>query len=441
MASLLLSRSRNTLSPASRTSKVDRLEKAALALSASATVALAIATRQGDTSTTARTGSKTNNTSSISLPKTSSRIGVVSCERDYQDMEDPEEEQLLSWLEEDDANEMAVRDDVDVDIYLDEDSDLQDEGFTESIRFEQCLAYHKTLLPEYRKRWDYNNLSKQTTPSASTTWPTHVPLPTEIPSLETDFSYCTRTAGKQTEDRRRYCHNLQFRLAAFYLQQIDEPEMQQKGFKYLKTLSESGHADSMCLYAIVLNEGRVPGLEANPGMATVWWRRAVDDHRHVASTYELAVAFFTGEGVPENEEIAVKYFRRAATLGHPGAAYMLGDCLLDGVGTRRDRAEALEWLVTAGELGHRGARSRVLAVLEMKQGEDYGKFTDSSRQTLADTVDPLGEDEQKKWHHGEEDGTALREASIERRYTIGGGSRNPVVLAKRKTVVAESRKS
>ena len=47
------------------------------------------------------------------------------------------------------------------------------------------------------------------------------------------------------------------------------------------------------------------------------------------------MAFFTGEGVAENEELelAVIYFEKAATMGHAGAAYMLGDCLLDGVGT------------------------------------------------------------------------------------------------------------
>lgn len=67
--------------------------------------------------------------------------------------------------------------------------------------------------------------------------------------------------------------------------------------------------------------------------ATIWWHQAVEMHNHVASTYELAVAFYTGEGVAENEELAVSYFEKAATMGHAGAAYMLGDCLLDGVGT------------------------------------------------------------------------------------------------------------
>ena len=120
----------------------------------------------------------------------------------------------------------------------------------------------------------------------------------EIPSLETDFGYCNRktkaggTTAKQQQDmeRQTYCDNLQFRLAAFYLQQVDDPDMQLAGFKLVKELAERGHADGMCLCAIVLNEGRVPGVEANPSLATVWWRRAVDDHRHVASTYELAVA-------------------------------------------------------------------------------------------------------------------------------------------------------
>eukprot|EP00544_Gedaniella_sp_CCMP2646_P013092 CAMPEP_0202500054 /NCGR_PEP_ID=MMETSP1361-20130828/31799_1 /ASSEMBLY_ACC=CAM_ASM_000849 /TAXON_ID=210615 /ORGANISM="Staurosira complex sp., Strain CCMP2646" /LENGTH=206 /DNA_ID=CAMNT_0049132401 /DNA_START=473 /DNA_END=1093 /DNA_ORIENTATION=+ len=203
----------------------------------------------------------------------------------------------------------------------------------------------------------------------------------------------------------------------------------------VKHLAQSGHGDAMCMYGIVLNEGKV--VESNVQQATVWWRRAVDSCRHVQSTYELAVAFYTGEGVPESEELAVHYFERAATMGHAGAAYMLGDCLLEGVGAPRDRAEALEWLVAAGELGHRGARSRVLAVLEDNgDGVPYGRFTDKSRQTLVDNVQDV--QEEAKWRTlEEEDGP--KEVSIERRFTIGGGSGNPVVLAKRKTVVAESR--
>lgn len=362
------------------------------------------------------------------LARTLRQLGLpstVAC--DVQESKEDSKE-----AEDDDLKEIEA----DIEIIFDDSDDFG--GFPESIRFEQCLAFHRSMLQEYRQRWEYNS-EKMKTPTTKG-WPRHVPIAQEMPSLEYDWSYCNRRTGDtKDETRRKYCDNLQFRLASFYLQQTEE-SIQRNGVKLIKDLAERGHADGMCMYGVVLNEGSAPGVESHPQMATIWWRRAVDHHRHVTSTYELAVALFTGEGIAEDEEMAVRYFRRAAQLGHPGAAYMLGDCLLDGVGVRRDRAEALEWLVAAGELGHRGARSRVLAVLEMKEGDDYGKFTDASRQTLVDSVKPQVDDvEEKKWEYGEEDDSALREVSIERRFTIGGGSKNPVVLARRKTVVEESR--
>lgn len=304
---------------------------------------------------------------------------------------------------------------------------------TEAERFEQCLAFHRYFWEDYKQRWAYSADANRTPKTTASTWPRNVPEDHEVPSLELDFVFCQRSPRK----KNHYCDDLQFRLAAYYLRQ-DDRKVRRDGFKLVKQLAEKGHGDGMCMYGIVLNEGKV--VEADPMQATVWWHRAVEMHNHVASTYELAVAFYTGEGVAENEELAVSYFEKAATMGHAGAAYMLGDCLLDGVGTPRDRAEALEWLVAAGELGHRGARSRVLAVLEKEDGADYGRFTDASRQTLVEDVKIKVEDveEGSRWSDDEGDKRPLT-VSIERRFTIGGGSRNPVVLARRKTVVAESR--
>lgn len=295
---------------------------------------------------------------------------------------------------------------------------------SEEERFEQCVAYHRCFLEDYRDRWQYK-AQTQTTPTTSS-WPLHVPVEHAVSAIEYDLMFCNRMDNKKS----KYCDDLQFRLASYYLRQED-PDIRKKGFKMIKRLAERAHGDGMCMYGIILNEGKI--IEADSEQATVWWRRAVDLCRHVQSTYELAVAFYTGEGVPESEQLAVFYFEKAATLGHAGAAYMLGDSLLDGVGAPRDRAEALEWLVAAGELGHRGARSRVLAVLENDTDSHYGRFTDKSRQTLVQDVE-----EGSKWSNTDSD-DGPRRVSIERRFTIGGGSGNPVVLAKRKTVVAESR--
>jgi hypothetical protein len=182
------------------------------------------------------------------------------------------------------------------------------------------------------------------------------------------------------------------------------------------------------MVGIILSEGLVQGVDMNPEEAVVWWRRCVDSNRHIKATYELAVAMYTGEGVPENPELAVKLFTRIAHLGHTGAAYMLSECLQDGVGITRDRSDALEWLVTAAELGHRLAQTRVISILR----QDYAKLDNDEFNTQDSRL------EGGRWSTGKR-GDDMQKFMGERRFTIGGGSRNPRVATRRKTKVLESR--
>jgi TPR repeat protein len=295
----------------------------------------------------------------------------------------------------------------------------------EAERFHQCLEYYRDNIEEFRRKWEYSTSQTPTT----TGWPRGIPTDDEISMLETDLSYCKKSPSYR--NNKRYCKTLQFRIANYYLRQ-DSKDGQRKGYLLMKELANMGFPDGMCMYGIVLNEGRV--VDADPTQACVWWRRAVDEYQHVYSCHELGVAFYTGEGVAENEQTAVHYFTKAAEQGHPGAAYMLGDCLLDGVGVERDRADALVWLILAADLGHRGARSRVLAVLEKKEGDSHGRFTDASRQTLVELINEEQE-EDTKWTAED----LKKVPTLERRFTIGGGARNPAVLQRRNTVVAKSR--
>lgn len=299
-----------------------------------------------------------------------------------------------------------------------------DSDFSEPSRYERCLVYHRGMLDEYRSRWQWNSPTSRT--PTTTGWPSQVPSSeTEVSVLEYDYKFATGT----------YRDDMQFRLAAYYLQTGDEHLILKRAFPLLQDLALRGHLDAMCLLGTVWMEGRSKAIGADPPKACLWLRRAADlGHRQ--ANYEMGVALYTGEGVPENESLAAEYFERAASMGHPAAAYMLGDCLLDGVGVLRDRAEALEWLVAAGEMGHRGARSRVLAVLEKGHGDNHGKFTDGSRQTFRRRQSMKDQkDEEQKWTEEQ----LQRLVTLERQFTIGGGTRNPVVLAKRRTIVAESR--
>ena len=306
-------------------------------------------------------------------------------------------------------------------------SGCQDE---EDRNFDQTLKHYKGQLAYYKEKWNWHN-SLSRLPTVS--WPTNIPDDDMFNALKVDLKFCNR---RKSDENSKYCLDLKFRVASFLLLQSDE-ETQKEGLSMVKQLAEEGHGDGICAYATCLNDGRA-GLEINPDAAVSWWMHACELHEHVQSHYELGVAFYTGEGVPEDEAIAVEYFRRAADCGHAGAAYMLGDCLLDGIGVERDRGEALEWLVTSAELGHRGARSRVLAVLEKDEGRNYGKFTDASRQTLVEDEDHTRYEVGKK-RDGLERQYSQRPVTLERRFTIGGGAMNPAVLGRRKSIVDESR--
>merc|ERR1711862_77836 len=156
-------------------------------------------------------------------------------------------------------------------------------------------------------------------------------------------------------------------------------------------------------------------------------------------------------------EQAAKYFRKAAKLGNVAAAYMYGECLLDGVGVSRDRAKALSWLVRAAQSGHKTAQSRVLAVLDYLDAADQLKksyfsakklkirpksMTSSISETDTGPADDqlLEEDEDMELEERillEKLQWQRDKLQVERRYTIGGSS--PAVLARRRTIVQESR--
>mmetsp|Transcript_30817 Transcript_30817/g.65113 ORF Transcript_30817/g.65113 Transcript_30817/m.65113 type:complete len:387 (-) Transcript_30817:2701-3861(-) len=297
---------------------------------------------------------------------------------------------------------------------------------TESQRFERVLAYHLSQIASYRRKWEYTADSSATTATKtpSRSWPDDVPSTEDLPWLLEDVKYCARSPNFRSD--KDYCSRLSFRVASALLVQFEE-ESQERGFEILKKLAETGYPDAMVYYGMCLNDGRA-NRDPNSDAAVSWFKRCSDMYEHPQSQYELGVASYTGEGVVEDEGEAVRLFQLAAEQSHPAACYMLGDCLLDGVGVEIDRGLALEWLVRAAELGHRGARSRVMAVLEKKEGEDYGLFSDASRQTYIErTVLTANKEGQ----------IVQRRATL--RKEIGGGSRNPTELARRQTIVSKSR--
>ncbi|KAL3811299.1 hypothetical protein ACHAXA_007161 [Cyclostephanos tholiformis] len=289
----------------------------------------------------------------------------------------------------------------------------------ESDRFELALARHRSQLLTYRRKWEYSagGTATTSTKTPSRSWPDDVPPDDDLSFLLEDVKYCDRSPRCEY-DEGGYCDRLRFRVASALLVQLGE-DSQRTGLRMLRSLAEKNHPDAMVYYGICLNDGRA-GMEPNPEGAVSWFERSSEIFGHPQGQYELGVAYYTGEGATENEAEAVRLFKLAAKQHHAAACYMLGDCLLDGVGTELDRATALEWLVRAAELGHRGARSRVMAVLEKREGEDYGNFTDASRQTLAGRNSTHANEAGGMVRRGT---TMLSQTEIARRRTIASNSR------------------
>ena len=62
--------------------------------------------------------------------------------------------------------------------------------------------------------------------------------------------------------------------------------------------------------------------------------------------------YTAGRGVPKNYREAVKWFRKAAGPGVPGAAYALGVMYENGQGVPKNYSEAVEWYLKAAQYEH-----------------------------------------------------------------------------------------
>jgi TPR repeat protein len=105
---------------------------------------------------------------------------------------------------------------------------------------------------------------------------------------------------------------------------------------------------------VVINKSRVDTSPIIPD-GTTSSPMGTNGDREFAEGYQ----YFFGEGIPKNEAEGVKWFQKAAELGHAGAQYLLGLCYAEGEGVRRDYAEAVKWLQKAAEQGLADAQSRL----------------------------------------------------------------------------------
>ena len=72
---------------------------------------------------------------------------------------------------------------------------------------------------------------------------------------------------------------------------------------------------------------------------------------HATAQYNLGLMYYEGDGVPENDKTAVKWFRLAAEQGNANAQFNLGFMYVNGTGVIQDYVRAHMWWNIAASSG------------------------------------------------------------------------------------------
>jgi len=86
--------------------------------------------------------------------------------------------------------------------------------------------------------------------------------------------------------------------------------------------------------------------------------------------YNLAILYFTGQGVEQDYDEAFKWTKAAAEQGHTNAQFNLGALYYTGSGTSVDLEAALQWYGIAAQAQHAVAQYNLATMYETGEGTD-----------------------------------------------------------------------
>ena len=133
-------------------------------------------------------------------------------------------------------------------------------------------------------------------------------------------------------------------------------------FDAIKKAAEQGNVDAQYNLGFMYDNGE--GVPEDDTEAVRWFRQAAEQG-NVDAQYNLGFMYVKGEGVPEDDAEAVRWFRQAAEQGHAAAQGMLGIMYTMGKGVPEDDIHAYAWISIAAAQGSENAKE----VKEILTGE------------------------------------------------------------------------
>ena len=120
-----------------------------------------------------------------------------------------------------------------------------------------------------------------------------------------------------------------------------------------RPLAEEG--DARAQHYLGLMYARGEGVPEDNRQAGRWFRKSAEQG-HPQSQYRLGMLYANGKGVPEDDRQAIHWLGEAARQGDPRAQFNLGIMYELGEGVPRDDHQAVNWYLRAAEQGHARAQ-------------------------------------------------------------------------------------
>jgi uncharacterized protein len=133
----------------------------------------------------------------------------------------------------------------------------------------------------------------------------------------------------------------------------------------LRAKAEQGNADAQYELGACYHVGQ--GVPQDDAEAMKWYRKAAVQGNSTAQ-FCIGVRYEYGRGVPQDYTEAVKWYRKAAEEGNTDAQDNLGYCYDKGQGVPKDCTEAVKWYRKAAEQGNADGQDNLGACYDSGQG-------------------------------------------------------------------------
>ena len=145
----------------------------------------------------------------------------------------------------------------------------------------------------------------------------------------------------------------------------------------LKAVAEHGDATAQFNLGLMYETGE--GVPQNDTEAVRWYRMAAEQG-FADAQFKLGLMYETGEGVPQNDTEAVRWYRMAAEQGNVTAQFNLGVMYAAGEGIPKDYVQAYAWYNIAAAQGNEAAKGNLKIIAEEMTASAITKAQNLSRE-------------------------------------------------------------